>query len=264
MHSAMATYSGSGPEPTVNKRQSDSFQPRSDNIEMPRFLRRSSPILSLESEKGGMYNNQWSQLSQTDSEASHSSSLKRSNYSLGHTDLSLNSNGNNNNNNSNSGSPSLSDGVSPPVIHRRSTSPAYLTKPHVVQQQTEPNLKQQRSDSSVPIVKRYMPVKTTDGPTLSSTQKTRSLPKSLSSDELSNEPSSGKLHRKKSSSMEILETDASPPVLRAENSRAAGKPPLAGKKKPPMRHRYSAPLLDTSTTSQKSDDSSYWFEYGCV
>ena len=258
----MATYSGSGPEPVVNKRQSDSFQPRSDNIEVPRFLRRSSPILSLESDgslKGGIYS-QWSQLSQTDSEASHSSSLKRSNYSLGHTELSLNSNGNNNNN-SNSGSPSLSDGVSPPMPPRLSTS-GYNRTPHNIHQKTEPNLKQQRSDSSIPIVKRYMPVKVTDGPTVSSTQKSMSLPKSRSSDELSNELS-GKLHRKKSSSMEILETDASPLVYRGESNRATGKPPLANKKKVPMRHRYSAPLLDTSTASQKSDDS-FWFEYGCV
>jgi len=259
----MATYSGSGPEPVVNKRQSDSFQPRSDNIEMPKFLRRSSPILSLESDgslKGGMYS-QWSQLSQTDSEASHSSSLKRSNFSLGHTELSLNSNGNNNNN-SNSGSPSLSDGVSPPMPPRLSSSPGYNRKPHLVQQQTEPNIKQRRSDSSVPIVKRYMPVKVTDGPIVSSTRKSMSLPKSRSSDELSNE-SSGKLQKKKSSSMEVLETDASPLVYRAENNRAAGKPPLANKKKVPMRHRYSAPLIDSSTASQKSDDS-FWFEYGCV
>ncbi|XP_065919238.1 girdin-like isoform X2 [Dysidea avara] len=264
MHSAMATYSGSGPEPVVNKRQSDSFQPRSDNIEMPRFLQRSSPILSLESDgslKGGMYS-QWSQLSQTDSEASHSSSLKRSNYSLGHTELNLNSNGNNNNNNSNSGSPSLSDGVSPPLPPRMSTSPGYNRKSYLTHQQAKPNLKQRRSDSSIPIIKRYMPVKMTDGPSVSSAQKSMSLPKSRSSDELSNE-SSGKLHRKKSSSMEILDADASPVVFRADNNRAAGKPPLANKKKVPMRHRYSAPLLDISTASQKSDDS-FWFEYGCV
>jgi len=255
MHSAMATYSGGGPEQVANHRRSEGFQPRSDNIEMPAFLRQNSPVLSLESEesmKGGVY----AQLSQTDSELSQSNSLKnRSDFSLGSVGLNHNFNSNSNNNNGSG------DGTNLPPTRRRTTSPGYLTRPSLNKAE------RLRSDSSIPFVKRYMPVKTSDGPSsLSATQKSASLPKSYSSDELAADAATvgGKLQRKKSSSMELLDTESFNNVmLRNNKSQTTSKPPLPSKRRPPLHHRYSSPILDTSNTSQKSDDS-FWFEYGCV
>ena len=259
MHSAMATYSGSGPEP-VSKRRSEGFQPRSDNIEIPTFLRQNSPVASLESEegvKGGMY----TQLSQTDSE---SSSLKhRSDFSLGSVGISnnLNSNGNNNNN---TGFSSHLTGL-PPPSRRRTTG--NITTPSLTTQRNKTTV-HLRGDSSVPIVKRYMPIKTSDGPSSSTKmQKSASLPRSYSSDELATDAVAveGNLHRKKSSSMELLDSDLSTIAVvhgKTNHSRTTSKPPPSSKR-PPLRHRYSSPILDTSNTSQKSDDS-FWFEYGCV
>lgn len=253
----MATYSGSGPQPVANKRRSGGFQPRSDNIEIPTFLRQNSPVVSLESEegvKGGIY----AQLSQTDSE---SSSIKnRSDYSLGSVGLNhnLNSNGNNNNNNN-----VFSDGTALlPPTRRRTTGniKASLTSHN----KTNVRL---RSDSNAPFVKRYMPVKTSDGPSSSMMQKSASLPRSYSSDELATDTVAieGNLQRKKSSSMELLDSETSSPIVHRNTnySRTSSKPPLSGKQRPPLRHRFSSPILDTSNTSQKSDDS-FWFEYGCV
>lgn len=258
MHSAMATYSGSGPEPFPNRRRS--FQPRSDNIEIPTFLRQTSPVVSLESEEsmkgGGVY----VQLSQTDSEVSHSSSLKNSlgNIGLGHN---LNVNTNNNTNNNDSTDITLHH----PPLTRRSTSPGMLTRPSLTTH-TKANIRL-RSDSTMPIVKRYMPVKTSDGPNLPVMQKSMSLPRSHSSDDLAADVTAavgGNLQRKKSSSMELLESETSiSGVAHRNKSRKAGKPPLHGKHRPSLKHQSSSPILDTSKTSQKSDDS-FWFEYGCV
>ena len=267
MHSAMQTYSGSGPEPVANhNRRSQSFQPRSDNIEIPTFLRQSSPVASLGSEegmKGGMY----TQLSQTDSECS--SIKNRSDYSLGSVGLNhmgsvglnhnLNSNVNNNNN-------LFSENNGLPPTRRRTIG--NIAKPSLSPKSKPIRL---RSDTSAPVIKRYMPVKTSDGPGPSSVmQKSATLPRSFSSDELGADavPSEGKsnLQRKKSSSMELLDnesTGAAPVHRNTHHSRTSGKPPVAGKRRPPLHHRYSSPILDTSNTSQKLDDS-FWFEYGCV
>lgn len=258
----MQTYSGSGPEPVANNRRSEGFQPRSDNIEIPMFLRQSSPVVSLESEgsvKGGVY----TQLSQTDSE---SSSLKnRSDFSLGSVGLNhnLNNNGNNSNNNN-----VFSDNIShPSPSRRRTTSPGNFKRPSL-----PPHNKRLHSESSMQFVKRYMPVKTSDGPSSSAMmQKSASLPRSYSSDELAAETAiiEGNLQRKRSSSMELLDSESSTTaaVHRHNNgSRTTGKPPLSGKHRAPLHHRYSSPILDISNisqTSQKSNDS-FWFEYGCV
>ena len=254
----MVTYSGSGPEPVANKRRSEGFQPRSDNIEIPTFLRQASPVVSLESEesvKGGSY---VQQLSQTDSE---SGSLKnRSDFSLGSVGLNHNLNNNGNNNNV------LADGTNnytPPS--RRATSPGIHLKPSLAPK-SKANMRL-RSDSNMPFVKRYMPVKTLDGPSPSAMmQKSASLPRSYSSDELAAETAivEGNLQRKKSSSMELLDSESrNVHKTNSSGSRTTGKPPPSGKQRPPLRHRYSSPILDTSNTSQKSDDS-FWFEYGCV
>lgn len=251
----MATYSGSGPEPVANKRRSEGFQPRSDNIEIPTFLRQNSPVISLESEEGmkaGMY----TQLSQTDSE---SSSLKnRSDFSLGSVGLNHNLNNNANNNNGSG------DGTSHPPPPTRRRTIGNIVKPLLAPHRNK-NARLS-SDSSAPFVKRYMPVKMSDGPSSSSKkmQKSASLPRSYSSDELAADPFSneGNLQRKKSSSLELLDSETSSPIVH-RNSRTASKPPLSSKQRPPLRHRYSSPILDTSNTSHKSDDS-FWFEYGCV
>ena len=258
----MATYSGNGPEPVANNRRSEGFQPRSDNIEIPTFLRQNSPVVSLESEEGmkGVY----TQLSQTDSE---SSSLKnRSDFSLG--SVGLNHNLNNNNGNNNSNNSVFSDSTSrPPPPRRRTTSPGDLVKPSLAPH-NKTNMRL-RSESFMPFVKRYMPVKTSDGPGASAVmQKSASLPRSYSSDELAAETAiiEGNLQRKKSSSMELLDSESSTTAVHKHNhnnSRTTGKPPLSGKQRAPLRHRYSSPILDISQTSQKSDDS-FWFEYGCV
>ena len=194
---------------------------------MPAFLRQNSPVLSLESEesmKGGVY----AQLSQTDSEISQSNSLKnRSDFSLGSVGLNHNFNSNSNNNNGSG------DGTNLPPTRRRTTSPGYLTRP---------------------------------SHNKAATQKSASLPKSYSSDELAADAATvgGKLQRKKSSSMELLDTESFNNVmLRNNKSQTTSKPPLPSKRRPPLHHRYSSPILDTSNTSQKSDDS-FWFEYGCV
>ena len=255
----MQTYSGSGPEPVAHSRRSQSFQPRSDNIEIPTFLCQSSPVVSLESEegmKGGMY----TQLSQTDSECS--SIKNRSDYSLGSVGLNHNLNSNVNNNNS-----LFTENTGLPPARRRTIG--NIAKPSLSPKSKPIRL---RSDTSAPVIKRYMPVKTSDGPGPSTMMnKSASLPRSFSSDELGTDavPTEGKsnLQRKKSSSMELLDNEISTgaaPVLRNTNrSRTSGKPPVAGKRRPPLHHRYSSPILDTSNTSQKSDDS-FWFEYGCV
>ena len=259
MHSAMVTYSGSGPEPVANNRRSECFQPRSDNIEIPTFLRQPSPVVSLESEesvKGGSY---VQQLSQTDSE---SGSLKnRSDFSLGSIGLNHNLNNNGNNNNV------LVDGTNnytPPS--RRMISSGIHLKPSLVPPKSKANMRL-RSDSNMPFVKRYMPVKTSDGPSSSAVmQKSASLPRSYSSDELAAETAviEGNLQRKKSSSMELLDSESTNVYkTNSSGSRTTGKQSLSGKQRPPLRHRYSSPILDTSNTSQKSDDS-FWFEYGCV
>ena len=263
MHSAMQTYSGSGPEPVANSnRRSECFQPRSDNIEIPTFLRQNSPVVSLESEEGvkGVV---YTQLSQTDSE---SSSLKnRSDFSLGSVGLNHNLNNNGNNSNSND---VFSDNTShPPPPRRRTTSPGSLAKPSLAPH-NKINLRL-RSESSMPFVRRYMPVKTLDGPNSPAVmQKSASLPRSYSSDELAAETAvvEGKLQRQRSSSMELLDSESSTTAVykyNHNNSRTTGKPPLSGKQRVPLRHRYSSPILDISNTSQKSDDS-FWFEYGCV
>ena len=259
MHSAMQTYSGSGPEPVANKRRSQSFQPRSDNIEIPTFLRQSSPVASLGSEEG-MKSGMYAQLSQTDSE---SSSIKnRSDYSLGSVGLNHNLNSNINNSNN-----LFSENTGLPPARRRTIG--NIAKPPL-SPKNKANIRL-RSDLSAPVVKRYMPVKTSDGPGPSSMmQKSATLPRSYSSDELGTDvvASEGKsnLQRKKSSSMELLDNEPTGATVTHRNSnhsRTSGKPPVSGKRQPPLHHRYSSPILDTSNTSQKSDDS-FWFEYGCV
>ena len=79
-----------------------------------------------------------------------------------------------------SSSPSISD----------DGGPAHATisaNQSLLSQQTGPIIKQQFSTSSAPIVKHYVPVKTTDGPS-SSVQKSMSLSKCYSSEKLPNEP----------------------------------------------------------------------------
>ena len=206
--------------------------------------------------KGGVY----TQLSQTDSE---SSSLKnRSDFSLG--SVGLNHNLNNNGNNSNNNDVFIDNTSHPPPSRRRTTSPGNLTRLSL-----PPHNKRLHSESSMQFVKRYMPVKTSDGPGSSPMmQKSASLPRSYSSDELAAETAiiEGNLQRKKSSSMELLDSESSTAAVHRHNngnSRTTGKPPLSSKQRVPLRHRYSSPILDISNTSQKSDDS-FWFEYGCV
>jgi len=115
---------------------------------------------------------------------------------------------------------------------------SYHDTPSLLNQQTEPILKQQFSNSSAPFMKRYVLVKKTDGPSFF-TQKSMSLPTSCSSKKSPNEPEETLLQ----SSSSLKDTDCKSLLPAAAEftacSQATRKLPVLGKESLPANHQSS-------------------------
>jgi len=131
-----------------------------------------------------------------------------------------------------SSSLSLSDESGPAPT----TISSYHDSPSLLNQQTEPILKQQFSNSPASFMKRYVPVKKTDGPS-SFTQKSMSLPTSCSSKKSPDEPEETTLQ----SSSFHKDTDSKSLLLATAElcSQATRKLLVLGKESLPANHQSS-------------------------
>ena len=171
-----------------------------------------------------------SRSSQTGSEEFHSMS---SNCSLGSDEL---NNGSSYNKNS---SPNDHDSAPLPA---HTTASSYCDT-RLNQQTEQPIIKQQFSNSSAPVVKRYVPVKTSDGPSYSA-------PTSFSTEKFSDDAVNVLLES--SSSHKDNDCNSTLPVTAGITtcSPATGKLPLFGKQTLPTNHQPKS--VERSNISSKS------------
>jgi len=213
LDSTTTTCSSSGNQSISSKEPSEELQPLSDVIEIPKFLCRSPSLKSYEMGASSLSSQTGSEISYSICSSGSDEVGSRSSYDS---------------------SSSISDDRLP--AHTSTTGYSSL-----LHQQTKPILKKQFQDSSAPFMKRYVPVKTTDGPG-SSTMKNESLPTNYSSKRLPDEPEETLLQS--SSPHKDIDCESSLPVATlCSHDQATRKLPVLGTGRLATNHQSSTPLL---------------------